>query len=378
MNIKCEVCIPTRGRTAQLNDLLASLVAVDKSRISGVMIGITGPAEESTDYVTDYMTESLRIQGVPVTVFDGCSGLMDAKTQFKERSAADILLIVDDDVVLTHDYFDLLDHFKDPKVGAVAGTYQSSINEHYKDWSKDPVDNPDRVFVNRLVYRDGLVDLDDKYQVVMLKKPAVYKCEALVGSAVFARRELLQFDMKFDYAVFLEEFDYTYRIFSEGYDLLFDSSRMVFHNRGRAGGNRNRYGLERKKDNARYFMEKWFPAKRRLVVAVDFDGTIVKKVPFQLGDADLELQHGAVETLQDMKKLGAVLVLYSTRTGQSLENALAFCKNHGIDIDFVNRCPIRQWTEKLDADIYIDDRATPDGVVDWEGFLKLAKEKAQA
>ena len=94
------------------------------------------------------------------------------------------------------------------------------------------------MYINKIQSIDGLVELKDKYQVMMLKKPRVYRCEVLVGSAVFVRRNLLEFDYQFNDVGYCEEFDYTYNIHFKGYDLIYDSSEMVFHNRGLSGGNK--------------------------------------------------------------------------------------------------------------------------------------------
>ena len=101
MSEKCDICIPTYHRVNQLNDLLASIIAINKEHVGSVIIGITGDKKESTDYITEYMIASLRIQGVQVYVFDGSTGLMDTKTRFLNYGNEDILLIIDDDMVLT-------------------------------------------------------------------------------------------------------------------------------------------------------------------------------------------------------------------------------------------------------------------------------------
>ena len=105
-----------------------------------------------------------------------------------------------------------------------------------------------------------------------------------------------------------------------------------------------------------------------MTIAVDFDGTIVehkypaigKEIPF------------AIETLRTLSEEGHKLILWTSRDGELLEEALKFCRERGLEFYAVNSNypPGALFTNKAGrsckvvADIYIDDRNIG-GLPDW-------------
>jgi hydroxymethylpyrimidine pyrophosphatase-like HAD family hydrolase len=92
-------------------------------------------------------------------------------------------------------------------------------------------------------------------------------------------------------------------------------------------------------------------------IAVDFDGTIVEHDYPGIGKEKLF----AFQTLKELEKLGARLILWTFRNGGELEEAVEFCKQNGIEFYAVNRnYPEEVYDDtisrKIDADIYIDDK----------------------
>ena len=242
--MSCTICIPTFHRKEQIGNLLSSLVGIlPDERISDVLIAVTGNRNESLGQTADSLIRAISLSGIPCTVKDGFSDVLSAKEWFKEQSKADILLLLDDDVVIGKGYLNLLNNFSDTEIGAVSGSLQTPIDfsGHYRDYSYNPINNPPSdTLCNRIVIEnDGLLSLKNKYQVYMLKKPARYDCEVLVGTAMFVRRELLEIDMAFlEGKCYFEEFDYTYNIKTKGYRLIYDSSEVAWHLRGKEGGMR--------------------------------------------------------------------------------------------------------------------------------------------
>lgn len=94
------------------------------------------------------------------------------------------------------------------------------------------------------------------------------------------------------------------------------------------------------------------------IIAVDFDGTIAedrypgigKPMPF------------AFETLKMLQGDGHRLVLWTYRTGKKLNEAVEFCREHGIEFYAVNKgFPEEDMQHpdtgrKIHADLFIDDR----------------------
>jgi len=96
---------------------------------------------------------------------------------------------------------------------------------------------------------------------------------------------------------------------------------------------------------------------RGIKIAVDFDGTIVEHAYPEIGKEMLF----AFQTLKELNKLGANLILWTFRTGKELEEAVEFCRKNGVEFYAVNKnYPEEAFDEtvsrKINADIYIDDK----------------------
>lgn len=92
-------------------------------------------------------------------------------------------------------------------------------------------------------------------------------------------------------------------------------------------------------------------------IAVDFDGTIVEHMYPEIGKENLF----AFQTLKELEKKGAKLILWTYRTGKELGEAVEYCRKNGIEFYAVNKnYPEEIFDEsvsrKIDADIFIDDR----------------------
>lgn len=104
-----------------------------------------------------------------------------------------------------------------------------------------------------------------------------------------------------------------------------------------------------------------------MVIAVDFDGTIVKHRYPLIGQ---ELPF-AIETLKKLTEEGHRLILWTVREGQLLEDAVTFCRERGLEFYAINRdYPEEEkeqnnhFSRKLKADLWIDDRNLG-GLPDW-------------
>lgn len=105
-------------------------------------------------------------------------------------------------------------------------------------------------------------------------------------------------------------------------------------------------------------------------LAVDFDGTIVESKYPKIGKPMLF----AFETLKKLQNQGYPLILWTYRSGKRLEEAVEFCKDHGIEFYAVNKSyPEEEYDEvisrKIAADIFIDDRNIG-GFIGWGNVYK--------
>lgn len=95
---------------------------------------------------------------------------------------------------------------------------------------------------------------------------------------------------------------------------------------------------------------------RPMVHAVDFDGTLTTNGFPNIGD----LRKNVVEKVRQRKENGGIIILWTTRTGDRLEEAIDFCEENDIPIDYVNEnvpwIPF-ETSRRIFADEYICDRS---------------------
>lgn len=111
--------------------------------------------------------------------------------------------------------------------------------------------------------------------------------------------------------------------------------------------------------------------QNRLIIGVDFDGTIVEDAYPGIGKPRIF----AFETLKRLQEDGHRLILWTYRSGKTLEEAVDFCKENGINFYAVNKSyPEEQYDEtksrKINADLFIDDRNIG-GVLGWGEVYQL-------
>ncbi len=113
-----------------------------------------------------------------------------------------------------------------------------------------------------------------------------------------------------------------------------------------------------------------------MVIAVDFDGTIVtheyprigKEIPF------------AIDTLKRLQQSHEhQLVLWTVREGKELSEAVEFCRNRGLEFYAVNTNYPEESAKsneprKLKADLFIDDRNLG-GLPDWGVIYRMIMSK---
>lgn len=113
-----------------------------------------------------------------------------------------------------------------------------------------------------------------------------------------------------------------------------------------------------------------------MVIAVDFDGTIVEHKYPKIGE---EIPF-ATQTLQMLIKDGHRLILWSVREGALLQEAVDWCHQRGVDFWAVNRDYPEEngaesnnhFSRKLKADLFIDDRNIG-GLPDWGQIYQMIK-----
>ncbi|TXK73641.1 BT0820 family HAD-type phosphatase [Mesonia sp. HuA40] len=117
---------------------------------------------------------------------------------------------------------------------------------------------------------------------------------------------------------------------------------------------------------------------KSLIIAVDFDGTIVENKYPGIGKPKMF----AFETLKKLQKKGHRLILWTYRYGRELQEAVDFCEKNGLTFYAVNQSfPEEEYdavvSRKINADLFIDDRNIG-GFLGWgEIYQLLFKEKPQ-
>ena len=108
-----------------------------------------------------------------------------------------------------------------------------------------------------------------------------------------------------------------------------------------------------------------------MLIAVDFDGTIVEHEYPRIGKE----RPFATQTLKMLLQDGHRLVLWTNRQGKTLEEALPWCRERGVEFYAVNKCFPEETFEhneprKLKVDLFIDDRNVG-GLPEWGVIYEL-------
>ena len=113
-----------------------------------------------------------------------------------------------------------------------------------------------------------------------------------------------------------------------------------------------------------------------MIIAVDFDGTIVKHRYPEIGE---EIPF-ATEALKMLIRDRHRLILWTVREGKLLEEAVEWCRERGVEFYAVNRDYPEEETahngfsRKLKADLFIDDRNLG-GLPDWGEIYRMVRDK---
>lgn len=110
-----------------------------------------------------------------------------------------------------------------------------------------------------------------------------------------------------------------------------------------------------------------------MTIAVDFDGTIVEHRYPAIG-AEIPF---AIDTLKKLAEERHKLILWTVREGKLLDEAVAYCRERGLEFYAVNRdypeeeeSKNRHFSRKLKADLFIDDRNLG-GLPDWGTIYRM-------
>ena len=95
------------------------------------------------------------------------------------------------------------------------------------------------------------------------------------------------------------------------------------------------------------------------IIALDFDGTLVYNQWPEIGPTREDILAAAIQAQQN----GAKIILWTCRIGKPLNDAIAWCEDHGLRLDAVNdnlpELVIKYGSNprKITATEYWDDRA---------------------
>jgi hypothetical protein len=110
-----------------------------------------------------------------------------------------------------------------------------------------------------------------------------------------------------------------------------------------------------------------------MTIAVDFDGTIVEDKYPAIGE---EIPF-ATDTLKMLIKERHKLILWTVREGETLEEAVNWCHERGVDFYAINRDYPEEtldnnqhFSRKIKADVWIDDRNLG-GLPDWGTIYRM-------
>lgn len=95
------------------------------------------------------------------------------------------------------------------------------------------------------------------------------------------------------------------------------------------------------------------------IIAVDFDGTLVEDKFPDIGPIRKEIWNN----VHYLQRKGCKLILWTSRNGEALKQAVEFCAQHSLHFDAINenldeiKVMYGGDTRKVYADFYLDDRS---------------------
>ena len=110
---------------------------------------------------------------------------------------------------------------------------------------------------------------------------------------------------------------------------------------------------------------------KNLIIAIDFDGTIVEDAYPKIGKPMIF----AFETMRKLQSEGHRLILWTYRTEKKLKEAVDFCKQQGLEFYAINKSyPEEEFdgkiSRKINATFFVDDRNIG-GFIGWTAVHKL-------
>lgn len=89
------------------------------------------------------------------------------------------------------------------------------------------------------------------------------------------------------------------------------------------------------------------------VIAIDFDGTITLPSPYPITG---KIRQDAIDVILKLQKK-YILVLWTCRQNEELQEALDLLRQNGVIFDYVNKSPYdKDDSHKIRVDIFIDDK----------------------
>ena len=110
---------------------------------------------------------------------------------------------------------------------------------------------------------------------------------------------------------------------------------------------------------------------KNLIIAIDFDGTIVEDAYPKIGKPMIF----AFETMKKLQSEGHRLILWTYRSDRKLQEAVDFCKQQGLEFYAINKSyPEEEFdgkiSRKIHATFFVDHRNIG-GFIGWTAVHKL-------
>ncbi len=100
------------------------------------------------------------------------------------------------------------------------------------------------------------------------------------------------------------------------------------------------------------------------VIAIDYDGTLCKDRHKHILNDDI------LNFAKQVKQLGCVIILWTSRCDYELQEAIDLCASRGLYFDYINEYPKRTKSPKVCADMYIDNKSMLNGKIPIKRFYK--------
>ncbi|MDD3985489.1 MAG: glycosyltransferase [Methanobacterium sp.] len=227
--MKLSIIIPSYGRANVLDNCLDSINKINNELNNYEIIVINNNNDLKIEKATSKVCKKYDLNIIEINPHKGL-GSVKARNEGIKKSKGEILIFFDDDTIIQKNYFiELLNTFKDIKVGAVGG---AEIKEQKNS-----------IFHNLLFKYKKTGDITWSGNIISNFSQKIthnLNVKHLHGSNFSIRKKIIKKIGLMDEKMFghyMDETEFIYRVYELGFNVVFNPKCRVIHTASNIGGN---------------------------------------------------------------------------------------------------------------------------------------------